>query len=189
MRELTQKEIVTIALYLLGGDKKAFDTEDIAVKSAEIAPGKFSWKKYRDNIDQELVRRSLTDAKLAYKYVVGSQKEGWMLSPSGLLFALESDKKTWAKPKARQPEREKLQANREKERLLSSRAYNYYLTNGEKKLTLIPQEMADDFFRLDDYVKGDARVKKITRIVNLFMNDPELGPVVKILAKIEKGSK
>ena len=32
-------DIVTIAVYLLGGDSKYVDTEDIAVKVNELAPG------------------------------------------------------------------------------------------------------------------------------------------------------
>jgi hypothetical protein len=35
-------EIVTIAVYLLGGDSKYIDTEDIAVKVNELAPGRCS---------------------------------------------------------------------------------------------------------------------------------------------------
>lgn len=189
MRQLTQKELVTIALYLLGGNDKTFDTEDIAVKAAAEAPGKFSWRKYRDYIDQELVRKSLTDAKRIDKYVVGSHKEGWMLSPAGLKFAQESTKQDWAEPNIREPEREQAQINREKERLLSSEAYQYYVANGANALKKAPKKLADDFFRLDDYVKGDARIKKITRFENIFIADEQLGEVVKILARIEQENK
>ena len=98
MRELTQKEIVVIALYLLGGDKKSYDTEDVAVKASELAPGKFSWRKYRENIDQELVRRTITSAKLDSNYVVGSQKDVWMLTKTGVEFARKNIRLSWKKP-------------------------------------------------------------------------------------------
>lgn len=186
MRELTQKELVTTALFLLGGDKQAYDTEDIAIKAAEIAPGKFSWRKYRDNIDLDLVRSALKNAKIELKYVVGSQKKGWMLSSTGFQFARDSRKKSWAKPIEREPEREQLQVNKEKERLFASEAYRYFMDNGEAGIEKMPKVIIDDFFRINDYVKGEARFKKIARIENLFMDDPDLGVIVKKLARLEE---
>jgi hypothetical protein len=37
--------IVTLAVYLLGGETQRIDTEDIAVKANEIAPGCFAWRR------------------------------------------------------------------------------------------------------------------------------------------------
>jgi hypothetical protein len=189
MRELTQKELVTIALFLLGGDKVSIDTEDVAIKAAEIAPGKFSWRKYRENIDQELVRAALKNAKIELKYIVGSQKEGWMLSPSGLRFARESSKKEWAKPAEREPERVQVQLSKEKERLMATDVYQQYKAQGRVYLANVQKNDADVFFRINDYVRGEARIKKINRIANIFIDDPELGELVKKLASLEKETK
>jgi hypothetical protein len=41
---LSNHEIVTLAVYLLGGDTQHVDTEDIAVKANEIAPRRFTWR-------------------------------------------------------------------------------------------------------------------------------------------------
>ena len=41
-KALSNHEIVTLAAYLLGGDSKRIDTEDVAVKTNEIAPGRFT---------------------------------------------------------------------------------------------------------------------------------------------------
>jgi hypothetical protein len=60
---LSNHEIVTLAVYLLGGDTQYLDTEDIAVKANEIAPGRFTWRKYSDQINIENVRAFLSDAK------------------------------------------------------------------------------------------------------------------------------
>jgi len=44
-KALSNHEIVTLAVYLPGGDSKRIDTEDVAVKSNELAPGRFTWRK------------------------------------------------------------------------------------------------------------------------------------------------
>lgn len=56
-------EIVTLAVYLLGGEAKVIDTEDVAVKANEIAPGRFTWRKFPEQINIENVRTFLSDAK------------------------------------------------------------------------------------------------------------------------------
>ncbi len=63
-RGLTNHEIVTLSVYLLGGDTQYVGTEDIAVKANELAPGRFTWRKYRDQINIENVRTFLSDARI-----------------------------------------------------------------------------------------------------------------------------
>ena len=86
---LANHEIVTLAVYLLGGGTQRIDSEDIAVKANEIAPRRFTWRKYSDQINLEAVRKRLWDARKADKggYVIGSDKVGWALTPNGLSFA------------------------------------------------------------------------------------------------------
>ena len=60
---LTNLEIMTLAVYLLGGESKRIDTEDVAVKANGLMPGRFSWRKYKDQINIEIVRAFLSDAK------------------------------------------------------------------------------------------------------------------------------
>ncbi|HAB18651.1 MAG TPA: hypothetical protein DCE44_19690 [Verrucomicrobiales bacterium] len=50
-------EIVTLAVYLLGGDTHRVDTEDVAVKANDLAHGRFTWRKYRDQINIDANRR------------------------------------------------------------------------------------------------------------------------------------
>jgi len=47
--------------------------------------------------------------------------------------------------------------------------------------TVTTQE-AESFFRVDDYVTGVAREKKISRILNTFRDDPKLGQIVVALS-------
>src|SRR5262249_58250391 len=86
--DLSQAEAVTLALYRLGGAQRAIDTEDAAVEAHRIAPGRLSWKKYPDQINLELIRVFLSDAK-KNELVVGSGRTGWRLTQRGLKSAKE----------------------------------------------------------------------------------------------------
>ena len=59
----SNREIVVYALYLLGGATKKCHTEDIALKCFELWPSVFSWTKYVQYPDKEVVRCSLSDAR------------------------------------------------------------------------------------------------------------------------------
>lgn len=170
---------MTLALHQLGGAETAFDTEDIAVRVVDVAPGMFAWQKYADRIDKELVRVALSDARLKKGYVVGSHdKGGWMLTPAGQEFARASDgDPTQQSTDRRAKDRKQLQ--RERARLLTSTAYNRYSSEGIAGVT---DDDADAFFRLNVYVRGQARGRKIARIENQFGGDSELGELVKLLA-------
>lgn len=57
------RELVVYALYLLGGHSKPVHTEDIALKCFELFPASFSWVKYPEHPDKDIVRVALTDAR------------------------------------------------------------------------------------------------------------------------------
>ncbi len=94
VKALSNHEIVTIAVYLLGGDTQRIETEDIAVKSNVLAPGRFTWRKYPDQINIENVRTFLSDAKKPKNgsYLLGAGKDGWILTEAGLAFATKRAK-------------------------------------------------------------------------------------------------
>ena len=87
-------QIVTLAVYLLGGESVYVDTEDIAVKADKIAPGRFAWRKYANQINIDAIRKRLSDAKKPEKggYLLGSFKSGWLLTENGVKFAKEKIK-------------------------------------------------------------------------------------------------
>ena len=89
-KSVSQTEVVTLATYLLGGAQKAIDTEDIAVEAHRLAPGRFSWKKYPDQINLELVRVYLSDAP---------RDKGVLLLGSGRTGGDDAGRK-WAKESA-----------------------------------------------------------------------------------------
>ena len=103
---IPNREMVVYALSLLGGDSKPIHTEDIAVKCHDLFPASFSWTKYPDFPDKDIVRVALTDARKAqYGALVegrtGQQKghsaktkrrpasDGWMLTSAGAVWARE----------------------------------------------------------------------------------------------------
>jgi len=188
---LSNHEIVTLAVYLLGGDTQYVDTEDIAVKANEIAPGRFTWRKYSDQINIENVRAFLSDAKKEKNgaFLRGAGKDGWLLTESGAAFA-----------KARVDSLENVDLSRERlsvkdrrwlqherTRMLHSEAFAKFSIG---KTDAITTQEAESFFRLDVYVTGNAREDKIVRALNVFGSDPELGPAVKTLApKVRTGGK
>jgi hypothetical protein len=181
---LANHEIVTLAVFLLGGETNTIDTEDIAIKANEIAPGRFSWRKYPEQINIENVRTFLSDAKKAKNgsFLLGSGKEGWSLTESGLIFAQDHITKLKESDQSRIPLKpdERRWRNNEAARMFASEAYSKYVVSGLDSISL---KEAESFFRLDDYVTGKAREKKITRYINAFNDNPEIGELIISLAK------
>jgi hypothetical protein len=88
-RTFSNMDVVVLAAYMLDAHVSAVDTEDIAVAADRIAPGRFSWKKYKNQINLEHVRVYLFDARKDGKgsYIDGNNNEGWTLTPHGVAYA------------------------------------------------------------------------------------------------------
>jgi len=175
-------EIVTIAVYLLGGTSAYIDTEEIAMKVNELAPGRFTWRKYPDQINIENIRKRLSDGKNVKKggFLLGSTQKGWMLSNNGLKFCKTRIKDIKINNLSRKPisKRELNWKKHEKNRMVSCVAYVKVVEN---RLDEITKPEVEEFFRVDDYIVGEARERKLARIVNTFGEDPELGSIIKVL--------
>ena len=183
VRALSNIEIVALAVYALGGDSRFVDTEDIAMKANELTPGRFIWAKYPEQVNIHTIMTHLWDAKSGRKgsLLVGSEKEGWMLTVGGLALArsragaLKGMKA--ARPKLTAGERQWMRG--ERVRMLNSDAFRKAVAEGVDSVLL---EEAETFFRLNNYVVGEARERKLIRVVNAFGDDEKLGPTVKALA-------
>lgn len=188
--DLALHEIVALAAHLAGGHRQRVDTEDVAMKANEIAPGRFSWRKYRDQIDLELIYKHLWDLTKPDKggYVAGSKNEGWLMTLAGTEFAERAlvRLKNLRPAVEKRPKNEENWIRRERSRMQGEAAYDKVLGGREAEIT---QTEAERFFRLDDYVIGAARARKIQQAEIDFRNDAELGPVVKKLAAIVRGVK
>lgn len=180
----SNQEIVTIVVYLLGGDAKYIETEDIAVKANEIAPGRFTWKKYHDQINIKNINAFLYDAKKTKNgaFLNGSEHDGWLLTESGLGFVKKNIRhlKGIDLSRERLTDKELKWIKIERTRMLCSDAYLKYQHNEAERIT--PNEV-DKFFHVDEYVGENKRKQKVERIFNCFKDDPELGDLVKSLAK------
>lgn len=91
------RELVVYSLYVAGGATERVHTEDLALKCWELFPDSFSWTKYPQYPDKDIVRVALTDAR-KQKYgafvsgrvegkpsgVAHTEPEGWLLTDKGL---------------------------------------------------------------------------------------------------------
>ena len=189
--DLSQVETITLAVYLLGGDRRAVDTEDVAMKVHELAPGRFAWRKYPAQINLELVRVYLSDAKKANKggLVSGSGRTGWSLTSEGLKWARAAGHR--AEGVAFERRREESRAGsieenrwrRERSRILSTVAWSRW-AQGERDLSV---KEASELFRIDSYAGGQLRDIKITRLTSLFADDEQIGPFLDYVGRLLRG--
>lgn len=179
IKKLSNHEILTLAVFLLGGESKCVDNEDIAVKANEIAPGRYVWKKYPSQINLEIVRVYLSDAKKPEKggYLIGSGTKGWCLTEKGLEFAKNNISALEKFSLAREPltQKEKIWRKTEKARIMVSDAFLKYQSTGPNSVTL---DEIETMFHVGPYVLGRAREIKILRILNTFGSDTEIGRAV-----------
>ena len=183
-------ELVTLAVYLLGGAERALDTEDIAMCAHQLGPGRFSWKKFPDQINLELVRVYLSDAKKAThsKRISGTGKSGWRLTQNGLEFARKAEIQLPSldlKRKRTQSLSGLIGENRwrrERARITASRAWKTWLHGNHE----ISATEARELYRIDGYAVGNLRETKITRLLALFQDDEEIKPFLEQLARLIK---
>lgn len=180
---LSSRDLVVLTVFLLGGDSEPIDTEDVAKRVNELAPGRFTWVKYPDQINIELVRTYLSDAKKPKHGALlsGTGNTGWRLTAAGQKFA--SEKQTVAKQPFRR-ERKLSAADAawlrcERERWIGSDAFSKHAGGRTEEVT---KQEAEALFRLDDYIVDRLREKKIGRVVNAFRDDAELCELVETLA-------
>ncbi len=182
--EFSNTEVVTLALYLLGGDSRPIDTEDVAIKANELAPGRFAWVKYPEQINIHTIKTHLWDSKSVRRgsLVAGSEKEGWTLTQDGVALARARARQMQDRSLAKRQvsHQDKKWIRTERQRLLASEAFRTYHAEG---LDAVSTPQTEAFFRINDYVIGDARQRKVNRIVTAFGEDRELGRAVRALAE------
>jgi len=185
---LRQYHVVTAALHQLGGGSRAVDTEDVAVRSFELAPYLFAWQKYPEQINLELVRVALSDAKKPKNggLTSGSGRAGWRLTQRGLAWAQQSsllDSRPASATKARGKRTagsvDVVRRNREKARLEGSAAWQAW-----SKGQLVSQRDARALFRIDQYTTDEMVEIKIVRLLDMPWNDSQTERFLKHAADI-----
>lgn len=181
--DLSNIEIAVIAAFRAGAAGMHADTEDIAVKANEIGPGRFTWSKYPEQINIDTVRKRLWDARKR-GHLVGSERDGWMLTESGAAFARQYRRRLGAEKTTRLSLNERKWRRLEKTRLLTTAAHLKFRSGNPSCITL---REAQQFFRIDAYVGKPAIESKLLRILAAFSDDHQIGPTIKHVASLVRG--
>jgi hypothetical protein len=184
----SQTAIVTLAVFLAGGASRAVDTEDVAIKANEIAPGRFAWRKYPDQINLELVRVYLSDAKKEAKgaWLAGSGRQGWLLTSAGLTWSKRNAKRLLKRSLTRRREQSRAGSidenrwRRERERILATSAWRKW----SKQAPNITAHDAAEVFRIDSYAVGQIKYAKITRARAMFDEDAKVSAFLARMASL-----
>ncbi len=170
-KKIKNIELVTIALYEIGGATKSKDTEDIAIQADKIDDERFKWKnkKYKDYIDKGLILESLKAAKnrAIGSFLKGNDEKGWILTPNGLNFSKNS-KKLFSNLKVRKKRLSKSEKNyllREEYRIMNTDAFNKYYSNKQNQITDIDIKK---LFKVDDYTTKKDLEKRILKLLDNF---------------------
>jgi hypothetical protein len=170
--DLSNPELVTIAVALLDGDIEYVDREEIAIRVNDIAPGRFGWRKYPERIDLDAVGVALRDAKKRKNgaLLVGSNARGWMLSPAGLKWIGTIELDAVQNAQSIKHRRDSIAANQEAEcaRLHSTRAYRLFVDGKFETITL--QDFYE-FARVNEYFQTRARQRRYAIIDNAIVDD------------------
>jgi hypothetical protein len=180
--DLTNYQLATMAVALLGGESEFIDREDIAIKLDEIAPGRFSWRKYQDRIDLVVVVAALRDAKKTKngKLLVGNNNRGWMLSPSGLKWIKNLNLIAPQNKKSNGYRKDSIYANleMERDRLRSTKAYELFKNDDFQEICL------HDFYRfarVNEYFQTKARQRRYAILDNAVAEDSTLSSLWNLL--------
>jgi integrase len=188
--KLSNQEIVTIALYNLGGGIGSFDIESIAKEADKIAPGRFRWRTDPNMISDSNTWDALSNARKK-KYILQQAQEkntdSYLLTEEGIKFSKNNIKKikSFDQGKIRIAVSKEIFDNT-KARLQSSIAYKKVLEN---KINEISSREFNDFFRLNDYMKKNQKNEKIQKIKNLFISDKEFKKIIDLIAETQNGGK
>lgn len=169
--ELSNPEILTLAVYLRGGTVAPVDLEDAAVEAFALAPKKFSWRKYEDQIDLRIVQYALQDAaKPNMKFLKGDSKHGYMLTQLGLEWAEKFDEEKQISTTSRRLSPSDL-ALKEQIRLRNTHAFKKFQNGEKEKITLMDFR---EFTRVNDYFPEHIRKQRYVKIDNAVKDDIDL---------------
>ena len=176
-KKIKNIELVTIALYELGGARKFIDTEDIAVRADGIDNERFKWrnKKYKFYIDKGLIIESLNAARVRKigAFVKGNDKQGWILTTIGLEFCKLSKHKFNGKiiRKKRLSKIEKKYLLREENRIVNTDAYRKFMDNDNKNIT---ENDIKILFKVNDYTSLKDLDKRIIDLLDNFKDQDKI---------------
>jgi hypothetical protein len=131
------------------------------------------------------VRKRLWDAAKNKNapLLLGSEKEGWLLTEAGLEFAKANAERAGSEDlqRTRQSQREQTWTTRERARMANEVAFLKWKSGQFDQITSVE---AERLFRIDDYVIGKARASRLKRALDTFSNDPVLGGAIADIAQL-----
>lgn len=179
MTSLPNRQLVTLALGNLGGHAQSIHTEDIALAVDKLAPGQFSWRKYPEYIDINVVLQGLGDArrKRYDSHVYGSNVKGWMLSRAGQVWikrCYASNSATWTKliyeGKGSLIDAQLL----ERRRLAVTEAASLYEAGKRNDIAL---RHFQEFVRVNEYFSDAARKRRLDFVASSLCGNKQLEPL------------
>lgn len=185
-------EVVAQAVSDLGGAARSIDTEDIAIRCHVLAPELFAWRKYPEQVNLELVRVSLSDAKKQKNGMLlsGTGRDGWRLTRKGLEWVSRRDQIPAAGGSSRQRAIRRTAGSidtvrraREIARIESSAAWATWHSEGQ-----IDALDGRALFRVDSYATDRLVEIKVTRMLALFEPDSPHRRFLEAAANALKGN-
>jgi hypothetical protein len=183
--DFSLRHVVVFAVFQCGGDSSFVDTEDVAVAANKLAPGRLTWRKYPDQINLELVRVYLSDAKKSANGILllGTGVKGWRLSAQGLQWVRDNheafERAFESKLLSARPQRSGSVTNtrtqRERERLCATQAWKKWASDARSEVTL---QEASEVFRIDSYASENLVDIKIGRLQQMFADDEQLAQFI-----------
>ncbi len=168
---LSNKQLAALALFQLGAAERAIDTEDLAMKVAELAPGRFRWKKHPEQIDLEAVRLSVKNLlRDKPAFVTGSMRNGWMLTPAGLSWCARMSGQQRAVGPDHGTDGAVL--------LRQTDAYRKFEQEKGEEITVHDVRR---FLRVDEYTSTRRRKERVQAVINTAHDDQQLSTLVRYL--------
>lgn len=170
-------QFAVVAVFDLGGATRSVDTEDIAVRCHQLAPDLFGWRKYPEQVNLELVRVSLSDAKKLKngQLLSGTGRDGWRLTRKGLEWASQASKGpdgglalSVGSGRRTAGSIDTVRRTREIARLEASAAWASW-----RAARSVDPSDAQALFRIDSYANDRLVEIKVTRLLALFNPDDE----------------
>ena len=178
--ELSNVEILTLVIYWLGGAATPVDLEDAAIEAFNLAPKKFSWIKYADQIDLRIVQYAIRDAcKPDVNSLKGTSKHGYMLTELGLDWAKKFDEEKQLSTASRKMSPSDL-IDQEKIRLQSTYAYKKFAAGEKDKISVMDFR---EFTRVNDYFPEHIRKQRYAKIDNAVKDDADLKNIWSFMKK------
>jgi hypothetical protein len=181
--EISNKDVVLIALYNLGGSTKRIHQETIAVEADKIAPGRFRWMSDNTRISDHNVWNSLRNAKTGNDLHCTDKEGSWILTDYGInLFEtkFKNMKMTITPRKRKKPPHEEKKLKLLTTRMQNSGAINLIENKQENKIDTV---VIEKFFKINSYMSDDKILEKVRSLKESFEDHKKYTSIINIMEK------